>query len=489
MSGRKSGEVAAVLKQGEAVRRMTDGIYSREIENCRKNYLACLDNEREVKSEISSQTANLDSAAREMFGADGNSQLNEFNRLKNSAEKISLSDESQSVLNELRQLDNELAAADDEGESIREAIKHKYHGWYCDDEYSRAQDLVATYANLRDRRTNLERKMNNLLTAENQKFSSLKSTASQVKNLSAQIANMNTVANKRKESNAYREELRGALSAINVDDASKFFKEDFQMLYTRISGDIASSDDFVLSNFNKSYEQVTNFQKRLTERVALWHKQKQDADELFTQMEHVAGEQLIEPVDYYNDGENGAKVGMFDYLKTYGGKDYGTKYSQLRGDAENLIRQEKFLDAMKVMQSTIEFAENARKEALQLQESMLKKTELAGAIQDVMEYLRYDTELEIINENPNDGFKITCKVGDETIDFTHVDIDDDGKVTIDIDHKEGSGKCGDAWKNIANRLNEIGIPLGGVKMENGRDVLKTGDVTTAPSEGTRLPGR
>ncbi len=481
MSGRKSAEVAAVLRQGESVRKMTDGIYSREIENYRRNYLACLDDERTIKSEISAQSINLDATAKEMFGAEADSYISEFNRLKNSAEKISLSDESKVIISELNRLDNELDAADAEGESIRQAIKEKYRGWYCDDEYRRAQNLVSTYSNLRDKRANLERRMKNLLTAENQKLSSLQLSERQIKNLTAQISDMNEVANKRKEADSYREELRHALSSINANDAQKFFPADFDSLKKNINAAISRSDDDVLANFKNSYEQITNFQKNLTERVALWQKQKKDAEEFFANMEHVASAQMIEPVEYYNDGVNGKKISMFDYMKTYAGKDVASKYSQLRDKASNLIRQENFLDSMKVMQTAIEFVENVRKDALQLQESMLKKTELAGAIQDVMSDLRYDTDLEIINDNPNDGFKITCRAGDETIDFTHIDIGDDGKVKIDIDHQEGSGKCSDAWKDIARGLNEIGIPLSGVKTASGYNVLgkTSADKTTS----------
>lgn len=471
MSGRKSAEVAAVLRQGESVRKMTDGIYSREIENYRQNYLSCIDDERVIKDEISSHSINLNNTAKEMFGGEADSRLDEFNRLKNSAEKISLSDESKAVISELRQLDNELANADAEGESIRQAIRQKYNGWYCDDEYARAQNLVKTYSKLRDRRANLERKMKNLLTAENQKLSSLQASIRQIKNLTAQISDMNEVANKRKEADSYREELRNALSSINSNDAQKFFSADFDSLKQNINSAISRSDDDVLSNFKNAYEQITKFQKTLTERVALWQKQKKDAEEFFANMEHVAAAQMIEPVEYYNEGENGKKVSMFDYMKNFAGKNVGEKYSQLRDEASNLIRQENFPDSMKVMQTAIEFAESVRKDALQLQESMLKKTELAGAIQDVMSDLRYDTDLEIINDNPNDGFKITCRAGDEIIDFTHIDIGDDGKVQIDIDHQEGSGKCGDAWKDIARGLNEIGIPLSNVKTASGRDVL------------------
>lgn len=487
MSGRKRGEVAAVLRQGESVRKRTDGIYSREIENCRQNYLACLDDERRVKNEIASQTVNLDGTAREMFGNDGTARLNEFNGLKNSAAKINLSDKSQGVISELHQIDNELDAADREAADIRESIQHKC--WYCDDEYNRAQKLVTRYSELRDRRIAVERRMKNLLSAERQQLSSLQSSASQVKNIAAQVASMNAVAAKRKEANGFRDELRKVLSGVNVGDAQKFFSAEFETLKKNVTDTVALNDDGVLSKFQKVYENVTAFQKRLIERVALWLKQKKDAEELFAQMEHIADEKLIGPVDYYNDGENGKKIGMFEYMKTYGGKDLAGEYTSKRNSAESLIRQENFLDAMDVMRDAIDFAESARKDALQLQENMLKKTELAGAIQDVMEELRYDTNLEIINGNPNDGFKITCKAGDEIIDFTNVDIDDEGKVKVEIDHKEGSGKCAASWSSIAEKLNEVGIPLGDVMTADGRNVLKPGSTPTPTPKLERQQSR
>ena len=135
---------------------------------------------------------------------------------------------------------------------------------------------------------------------------------------------------------------------------------------------------------------------------------------------------------------------------------------------------------MKITQSAIEIAENARQEGLKLQESMLKKTELAGAIQDVMDEMRYDTDLQIINDNPNDGFKITCRVGDEVIDFQRVDIDGDGKIIIDIDHKEGKGgNCANSWQDISRRLNEIGVPVTDVRTAHGSVLHRTSTVATA----------
>ena len=465
MSGRKSTEVAAVLKQGESVRRLTDDVYSREIQRCYAQYLESLNGERKIQSSAAVEVA-LETEAQEMFGAEGNALVGEFRTLKQNLQRQTVTDNGKAVLEGLERLDSKLKAADDEADSIRQAIRNK--NWYCDDEYRRAQNLVATYGKLRDERVKLERQMKNLLTAENQKLSAMRESSTRLENLVQQLENMNATAKKRKAADSFRAELQSALESVDAKNAEKFFAADFADLRKNISAAVALSDDGILAAFQKNYAAVAEFKTKLADRIALWHKQKSDAENLFAQMEHAAAETLIGPVDYYNDGENGRRVNLFEYLKTYGGQDFSAQFAKLRSEAQSLIRQENFTGSMPKIQAAIELAENARQEGLKLQESMLKKTELAGAIQNVMEDMRYDVDLQIINDNPRDGFKITCRVGDEIIDFQRVDIDGDGKIVIDVDHREGKGgNCANSWKDISQRLNAEGIPVTDVRTARG----------------------
>ena len=344
MSGKKSSEVAAVLKQGESVRKMTDGIYSREIENCRENYLSCLSAEKKFKSEILKMEVTLTAAASEMFADKARQIVENFSATKNEVENFSDNDESKKIISDLQRLDNELSAADRTAEDIRQAIRTK--DWYCDEEFKQAQQLVKTYKNLRQSRASLETKMKNLLTAERQKFSAMQSAENRLKNLQAQIISMNEVANKRKEADSFRKELQENFSTINSADATKFFPQEFSELQKNISDTVSLSDDGVLSEFRKVYENTNGFKEKLVNRVALWHKQKKDTEDLYKQMEHVAAETLIGPVDYYNDGENGKKIGLFDYLKIYGGKDFGAEYSSKRNKISELLRSENFVEGI-----------------------------------------------------------------------------------------------------------------------------------------------
>lgn len=470
MSGKKRCEVAAVLKQGEKVRKMTDDIFSKEIADCYERYRVILDDVTGMKRSAADLTAELDGEAQELFGADGKKLVAEFTRVKKFLSEQTVFDSGKAITAELAQLDKKLSKADVQAQSIRDAIRNK--DWYCDAEYKQARELLWTYEGLRSERVNLERRIKKILSDEEQRLSSMRTESSRLKKLAEQMAKMNAAAKKRKQAAAFRKELQDALTAVDTKSAEKFFAAEFTALKHSTAQVAARGDEDVLESFQKQYSAITNFQARLTERVALWQKQKADAQTLFERLEHEASQNFIDPIDIYNGDANGRRINLFDYLKTFGGKDSGGEYSRRREEAANLIRQEKFLDSMAIMSAAIDLTESARQEALNVQEIMLKKLELAGAIQDVMDDLRYDTDLQIINDNPNDGFKITCNIGDETIDFERVDIDSEGKIVVNVDHKEGKGSnCSGAWNEISGRLNSVGIPLTDVRMANGTGVL------------------
>ena len=487
MSGKKSCEVAAVLKQGEKVRKMTDDIFSKEIADCYARYRSVLDEVTNMKNEAEDATIELDEEAKKMFGADGKKLIADFARVKKFFGEQFVADEGKAVMSELSQLDQKLSAADAQAQSIRDAIRNK--DWYCDAEYAQARELLRTYEGLRSERVNLERRMKKILADAEQRLSSMRAESSRLKNLAEQATNMNATAKKRKQADSFRKELQSALTAIDTANAEKFFKSEFTALKQSTSQVVARGDEGVLTSFQKQYSAIADFKARLTERVALWQKQKDDAQAAFERMERAAAQNFPDPIDSYNGEANGRRINLFDYLKIFGGKDLGGEYFRQREEAVRLIRQERFLDSMTIMSTAIDLADSARQEALTVQENMLKKLELAGAIQDVMDGLRYNTDLQIINDNPNDGFKITCNIGDETIDFERVDIDAEGKVVVNVDHTEGKGSnCSGAWNEISKRLNVAGIPLTEVRMANGAGVLHGGRVVSNSSKGVEQRG-
>ncbi|MDY6349122.1 MAG: hypothetical protein SPL62_01290, partial [Selenomonas sp.] len=132
-----------------------------------------------------------------------------------------------------------------------------------------------------------------------------------------------------------------------------------------------------------------------------------------------------------------------------------------------------FQDGMVPLREALKLAEAARDAATDLQEAMLQKMELTCAIQDVMEDLQYSFHTRPIDDNPNNGYRIKCEVGDEIIDFDRIDIDEGGGIVVNIDHTEATGgSCHNSWKEIATKMREAGIPVTDVKLASGTSVLR-----------------
>ena len=485
MSGRKSSEVAGVLKQGEAVRRMTDGIYSSQIENDFNALRRTLSQIKEIQAQADGLHPNLSQEARSMFANELEVQNNNFKSLRAELGRLETNDaDGDNIRRQLSELDKQLNSADAEAESIRRSIQGK--DWYCDEEYARAQALVRQYKKLRDRRVDLQHRMTTGAQTANQRLNQAQEIINRMKNLRATIEDMNEVARKRQQSDAMRNELKQALQSVPSDWAKKFFASEYSTLDAAIKRATADSDDNLIRTFKDVYAQVTAFKTKLDARVEQWKREKADAEMWLGKAEELSKFDLIGPIEYYNEGENGEKTALFEYIRQYGDKDFLTEYQKNMRDAKNALAHEDFTKSVTASKAAAEIVTDARDYAAQLQENMLKKTELAGAIQNVMADLKYNVDLSVLNDNPNDGYKITCSIGDAVIDFDRVDIDNDGKVIVEVDHKESmGGTCKDSWKDIAQRMLDAGIPIVDVKMSGGRSVLRAPKVGT---EKINAPG-
>lgn len=474
MSGRKSGEVAGVLAQGEKVRQMGDAIYTEQIERDIKKALESMEKAKDERKKALTYETNLTSEAEEMFSSEGKEKETRFASLKKKISDISFRESDVTAIrHELKKLDNALIAADREGEAIREAIKGKRNGWYCDDEYRRAQNLVKEYGKLRDQRIGLSKRAEQLRMDASREQNAIVADAQTMQTIKEAIENMNETAKKRQESNAMRESLNKLMNQLPVKEAEKFFADEYAVLKSEIEDAVHLSDDALIADFRDKFAKIAAFEARLKERINLWRQQKADAEESLRHIEERADFSLIGPVEYFNKKERGEKTSLFDYLKQYANQDLSGAYEKSLKEAKGLIRQEKFVESMEVLQKAADLVNDARDKATALQESMLKKTELAGAIQRVMKDMKYNVKTRIIGDNPDNGFRVTCNVGDEIIDFDRIDIDNDGKVIVNIDHREAiGGTCRNSWPKIAERLQDEGIPVTNVTLSDGHSILR-----------------
>ena len=470
MSGKKNSEVAAVLRQGEDVRRMSDRTFNDQIEKSLDNFRQCMKKIKSLQSDAEKLNANVSAEAETMFGDKAKSQLKAFEDLKAALSKVKLNaSEDKNIKSTLNDLDRQLSDADREADAIRNIIRTKPH--YCDDEYRRAQQLVGRYGSLRDQRSALQTRANQVSQSASRTLNQIRADSNQLSDMIKQLDDMNDVAKKRKQANEMRDELRRQLDGIDKSWATKFFSSEYAELKSDVERESKGNDEAVINKFNGVFGSISTFKTKLQARVELWKRQKADAEGMLDEVEGLATLELVEPIDYYNEGADAQRTEMFDYINRYGGKDLRTGYQRELDAARDLIRDEKFLEGIDKLKRASELVMEARDVGIKLQDSMLKKIELAGAIQDVMSDLRYQVGLSIVNDNPNDGFKLTCSIGDETINFDRVDIDADGKIIIDVDHHESvGGTCGATWKDISKRLNEEGIPVTDV-LKGDRSVL------------------
>lgn len=474
MSGRKSGEVMDLLKSGELARGMTNG----KLDNSIKNSCESIKRNKEKLNELKKavKEANVEKISEEakaMFPENG---VHCEDKCHKSGEKISKLNvnqaETESALAEINELNKGLRSCDNEAASIRRSLKNK--DWYCDDEYLRAQILKKRYEELAARRRELEKKMRNIASRAADTLCDAQAEKRNFDKLSESIREMNRMARNRKAADELKKQLQNDLHNVPEEWAEKFFLQDLKNIKNKLKRLLELSDENLIKEAPLFKEELNAFSSRLTEKIAVWEKQKNEAEQARKQAEDKSNTGFPDPFDYNVQGDNATKIKLFEYIYRYKKTNHSGRYQSKMHEASKAMNEERFIDAKKSFKEASDIADEAWNYALNLQENMIKAMELAKAIQNVMYNLNYDIKTTIINDNPGDGFRIICTAGDEVIDFTHIDYDKDGKPVVTIDHKESSsGSCHKSWKAITAAMRQNGIPLADVT-KDGKSVISEG---------------
>lgn len=489
MSGKKSCEVAAVLSQGEHARRAANGIYESQLE---KDISAILKDAKEmsaIQGRVDAVRTDVDDAASRMFGAEVDTIARSMTRLAKEIKGARAgSDAAKAGQTEVAAVRAELKSIDAKAAQIRSAIASKSH--YCDEEFRQAREVLKQYESQRSRLQKILERTSAASAVQKQTLNNVRAKLSQLQSLGKQLEQMNLAAKNREQADGMRCQLNDLSTGIPVDQANKFMKAEYETVMADVSALVREDDACVLRKFAAVYGKAADFAKKLEERVALWTQQKHDAEDSVQRIEDLMGITLYEPIDYAAHGEEGEKTRLLDYLAAYGNTDQRAKYDALRRDAQAKMAQEDFLAVSEMMKSAEVLLNELRDQGIKLQESMLKKVELTVAIQGVMEELRYDVRSELITDNPDDGFRLLCSVGDEIIDFEKISISDDGNVIIDVDHHESrTGTCGAEWKTIMQKMHAMGVPMTDVQ-KNGVSILyQQTPAKKQETRGERVQGR
>lgn len=482
MSGKKSCEVVDLLERGLKARDMTNDFLNRSLDDHQSSILKDSEALRDIQKKLG-PLESLSEEATAMFGEEGRKQANMCGALREKIMGLSVNEESaNNCVKKMRGLDKEVRDCDDEAASIRRAIASKYD--YCDDEYRRAKVLKQRYENLAAERRHLNAEMQTASSKASSVLRNAKAETERFEEIRKAVREMNSMAENRKAANELRGKMEQAWRGIPQDWAKKFFATRQAELKEKLSAINGKSDEVTIREAPALKSEIDSFRSELAEKIAVWKREKGEAEEVWHQTETVVSSDFVDPWDYNDNPEKPKKSKLFSYIGNYEKKDYEKEYDEKIAQAKKAMSEDRFIDAKKAYEAAKVIADEACSYALELQERMIKKFELAAAIEDVMYKMNYGTDFITIDDNSSKGFRIVCRAGSEVIDFTRIDYDKNGNPIVEVDHKEpDSGDCHKSWQSLTKAMRQQGIPLTDVK-KNGRSIIaaatKKSDSSEAP---------
>lgn len=477
MSGRKSTEVNGLLARGKDARNAGKSNYNNKIHTAQA---ALEKNQEKIKSisyELSAISFQINDACKNEFPEESKRLKKQYEKLIKQNRTVNYQADITRLGQKKEQLEKELMDADRQGERIRERIKNK--DWYCDEEYKDASLLLKTYQRI-------TKEKNNLAASADQAVQSSRQDLIASENLKAQLKSLELSCTKLKERAdsivALRAKATEAKSYVNqmyseIDAAlaKKFLPEEYFELGVLVGEFSGYSDAQAVKQVTEMTEKLSLYSGRLQELHSRFLEQQASAKEALD-----ANRQLLsadknfyfEPIDYFKNKEKAKKIPLLDYLAEFGEKEEMIRSIQEGvADVERLIKEENFTEAVAQALKNTEQIEQAAAYTSVLQEHLIENFYVARDIKSVMIKMGFETGAVKRDGNLKNGWRITAKnPSGESIDFNRVFINDDGEVKIDIDHKT-MGSCPSKWEDICSQLDDVGIFIEKIDMENGGNVL------------------
>lgn len=478
MSGRKACEVTGLLSRGTETRKVAIDGYLNTFNSCQEDIINFNTKEKDYLNFINNFNPDFSNEALNELSNEVEEIKNAVSKLKKSAPNKTFSFDN--IKSKTATLDKELQEADDETVSIHQAIKGKSH--YCTPEYERADKVLAIYKNNGNERNKLKNEINNLKSQASLQLEQTKTLKSQLEEYQKQCLKLNVKAGKivelRTKANDAQEFLVKSVDGINSINAEKFMATEYKEILNIKQKATSLSEKELVDQFNNLQSQVAKFQSDLQALVFAFETLRDETGVILEETKSLLTQDAFyEPMDYLKNKDKGTVVRLLDFLDTYANGEYVQEINSLTQKATQSFTNEDFKSSQNASNDLRKLIEKATAYANLKQENMLKNTYLAADIRNVMRGLNYAANAKPIDGNPANGFKVTCTVGDEVIDFDKIFVDDDGNVTTSVDHTEStSGTCGSSWKNIQKAFVDNDIPLADVT-KNGRSVIFPGRQT------------
>lgn len=468
MSGRKASEVSSLLNRNAETREPIWNNFDNVVSNLSDKILQDNKEYEKYMKDVKALNIDFSEAATMEFSEESRLAEEKFSNLRNLPKKKPI--EVVPLLKEIDTVKKELKELDLETKRVKEKIKTSPH--YCDNEYAVAEKIVASYETLNKKRENIFARLNTCSLNSKQNLVEVKNQYNKLEELRNLAKKINEKAQLRKEANSIKGHIEKELQSIDKGLADKFMKQEYCELNNQIKEFLAGNDVQVLEYFKDTETLLSKFFEALSEKHNKFIEEKEKAETYFNSimdMKNII--KLYSPLDYSKKGEAAEKLTLEEFLREFAKGEYLDDLSEIFNKIETKLSEENF-EAANVNINRLEILlKNAIAYANIKQESILKNIHLAKDLRDVMRSMNYKASAKIIDNDINNGFRVTCQVGDEIIDFDKVQVDDDGKVDLQINHLESrKNTCHKTWRELQKAFEEEGIMIKDIKWQ-GRSVL------------------
>jgi len=455
VSGRKSGEVLAVIRQNSEIINREDSKASADFNKIIKRIddaAKSMDSEVAEIAKINLQT----NKNKEEFPDEVAELERRLQKLKaESAIPNSIQNEVKDLKSECKKITAEITSLLNQGEELRNHVTSHYQ----DDNYNKAVLIQSKI------KSTLAKKFRLLEKTERQ-FNSVQDELSKIANKKLEAKRIVIAADdlekkailklEKLAAEAYKQSAESSFYQINIQKAEKFLATEYSHLKAELNSYCGRSDKDVMAHFNEISNRISAVNENVEQKYTYWLSQKNKLEGYVDLIKNELQSLVVE------DPTLGKEVSIFEFENKFLKKNSIESINSELSKTVYSISNDDFNQAQQIINS-INITLVELKEHCSQQSIILKKNiALTKDVMSVLSKLNFSISTDTIDGNPMHGFKITCTTGNEIVELSPL-FKDNGEVTYEINHimKDGSeaNHCSDTMKVIYKAHQSIGIPL------------------------------
>lgn len=498
MSGRKASEVNSLLNNGEKTRKLSIDILN-SIHTQAVNTIENADKKRnEILAKLDNMKSTVSDEVHTEFPEIAEELEKECELLKNSFKSKKIDYDVNTVNLEYAKINNEYKNVDLNAEKIRNSIQQiirsqgRSDPWYCDREYAQANNVQKEYKRLSNKAAAFKNQCSTYISNANVAVSDFNEILNHSVKLSEDIEAIEKkakdIVKMREQASELKTVIEKSFNDIDSNIAIKFLEEEYKALKSEIEQFIKLEDKKVIANYKNMLTNVETYKNELNKRYSEYLQRQGAVNAQITSLQERLNNKIYtHPTDEFKKISEKQKHTLSEFLSQYAKGKYVGEINKLMNEVTSLFKNDKFDEAEININKLNSLVSQASDFAANKHECMMKTIDSMLRIKQAMLGLNYDVTVTK-NTDIDDGYCIECKVGDESIKFDKVTVDDNGKPIIDIYHHESvSGTCAKPWGDIRKQIAEQGIFIeditkNGVSINEGNRIAKVKGTTQGVSQ-------